>query len=145
MLRVCRNIPKMSFKVISPKVVIIGSYKRGTKQLEALYEELVLAGCQVLSPRGCEFDGGEFPRLAGEDMISDANIEIYHLSSIVLSDLVWLHCPDGYLGSSGLFELGFAVAHKKVIFSYEDISGEVVLSDFLTKTTSVFQALKSFK
>ena len=145
MWKVFRNTPKMSFEVISPKAVIIGSYKRDLKQLRALYEELALAGCQILSPRGYEFDGSEFARLPGEDMMTGVIIDVYHLSAIMQSDIVWVHCPGGYLGPSGLFEFGFAVAHKKAVFSYESIDNEPTLSSFLTKTTSVFQALKSLK
>lgn len=123
------------------RVAIVGSYTRGVDGLRLAYQELVLGGCQVLSPRGTEFNGEKFARLPGESFLSEEEIERSHLSALALSDFIWLHAPDGYVGNSGLFELGFAVAHQKHIFARNNIKNEAALSQFIEQADSVFDVL----
>ena len=125
------------------RTVIIGSYTREPSQLRLLYEELALAGCQILSPRSLGFDANSFVRLPGEELLADFDIEMSHLSAIVQSDFIWLHIPRGYIGASGLFELGFSVAHHKPIFSYDHLQDEPVLDQCVHRTSSMFSAVKS--
>ena len=124
-----------------PRVAIVGSFTRDTEGLRRTYQELTLAGCQVISPRGVDFDTGKFVRLPGEDMLSANELERAHLSAIVMSDFVWLHAPSGYVGNAGYFEIGFAAAHQKVIFSKNDIDGEPTIAQFVRLVTSVFEGL----
>jgi hypothetical protein len=70
------------------RTVIIGSYTREPSQLRLLYEELALAGCQILSPRSLGFDANSFVRLPGEELLADFDIEMSHLSAIVQSDFI---------------------------------------------------------
>jgi len=102
-------------------VVVCGSFRRDTAALEREFQQLREAGCAVLSPRDLDFvaevDGFVYGQ--GDLGQTSAEIEQTHLRAMQMSDFVWLHCPEGYVGTSAAMELGFAQALGLRVFSAE--------------------------
>ncbi len=126
------------------RCVLSGSFRKERAGLLSAYRELVTCGCQVLSPHRLDFNQQDvlFVRDEAEAGISEEVIERHHLLSITQSDFVWLHAPDGYIGTSAAFELGYALAHNIPVFSSEPIE-DVGLRSFVRVTPSVFKAIES--
>lgn len=122
--------------------VISGSYHREVDKLQSLYNELVINGCQVISPHRINFNSSEgFVRDSEELGTSEEIIEQHHLMGIRQSNLVWLHAPSGYIGSSAAFEIGYAMAHNKPIFCKENLQ-ERSLKQFIYTVNSVYEAVE---
>lgn len=100
------------------RVVICGSFRRDPVGLEEVFKTLC-SRFELLSPLGVDFVDplADFVRLRHETNESSTNIESRHLYALSESDFVWLHAPDGYVGSSAMFELGHAHALGIPIFS----------------------------
>ena len=118
-------------------VVICGSFRRDPGALRNEFLELEEAGCAVLSPQDLNFiaevDGFVFG--CGDVGRTSAEIEQTHLRSMEMADFVWLHCPDGYVGTSATMELGFAQALGLSVFSTE-LPREVALADLVQQCDS---------
>ena len=123
--------------VLSPRrlarsvdVVISGTYRKDTEGLRRTFEELKDLGCQVLSPSNVtvvsERDGFVF--MDGEQAQAPETIEIRHLTAIQESQFVWLHAPNGYVGTSASLEVGFAHAIGIPVFSKERPTDPVLAS-----------------
>lgn len=93
------------------KTVLCGSYRRDPDGLRRTFGRLA-ERYDVLSPAGLDFvnPGHEFVRLAHETDETVEAIERRHLQAITGADFVWLHAPDGYVGSSAALEIGHAQA-----------------------------------
>lgn len=124
------------------RVVISGTFRRDRLGLERLYHELISTGCQVLSPRRIEFDDEEFVRDVAEKRLSVKAIEDNHLVALEQSDMMWLHAPDGYVGISGAFEVGYALAKGIPVFSSQNVK-DVALREYIQVVPSVFAAKTS--
>jgi len=125
-----------------PRVVLCGSFHRKPEVLRRLFHELEVTGCRVLSPLTLNFtDSAEpFVTTAGDTGLSDADIERFHLRAIRDADFVLLHAPDGYVGLSASYEMGFASALGKPVYSFEQpVDG--MLAGRTNLTGSVFQIL----
>lgn len=126
-----------------PKVVICGSFHRSTDFLERIFRELEVCGCRILSPLNLNFTNvkDEFVRTKNESRFPVETIETFHLKAILEADFIFLHCPDGYLGTTASFELGFAYSLQKPVFCFQ-----TPLEDFFqsitTQVKSVFEALE---
>ena len=125
------------------KVTLTGSYRKDPAGLDRDYRELVRNQCQVLSPRSLDFIDSTvlFVRTKVEEDESSHSIQCHHLQAIALSDFVWLHAPNGYVGLSGAMEIGYAVSRGVPIFSSEELLDEN-LNSFVTKVPSVFLAIE---
>lgn len=125
-----------------PKVVICGSFRKDIAGLKKLFLELETNGCRVLAPLNLNFDdpGSEYLKLESELQLSVTELEKYYLRAISECDLIWLHAPDGYVGVSGAFELGFAYKSHKAVFS-KSAPTDPMLQSFVTVQSSVFEAL----
>lgn len=126
------------------RTVICGSYHKDPAELSRLYRELVRAGCQVLSPFRPDFidHNAAFVANPADHFLEPAELERRHLAALANADCVWLHAPNGYLGVSGSFELGFAVALRKKIFA-QQATNEPTFNPFITLYPSVFSALET--
>jgi NTP pyrophosphatase (non-canonical NTP hydrolase) len=126
------------------RVVICGTFRREQGQLRSDHAAFVELGCEVLSPR----DVGFVDEVEGFVLASDergrwpGDIEADHLGAMERADLVWLHCPRGYLGRSAAMELGFAQALGLRVFG-RTIPDDVALSGFVRQALSPMAALKS--
>lgn len=127
-----------------PKAVICGSYRRDPAGLKRLFRELETTGCRILSPLSLDFADvrPEVVRLNSEQDFSAAELEKYHLRAIAEADLIWLHAPDGYVGLSGAYELGYAAALGKKIFCNQPLADEMLASQVIL-TSSVFESLEA--
>jgi hypothetical protein len=101
------------------KVTVSGSFRR---HMSAIYEavtEFVELGVEVLSPADPRVVDqlGDFVFVASDLVRSIKLVEDRHLESIRASDLLWLVCPDGYVGQSAAMELGYAVAVGTPVYS----------------------------
>jgi NTP pyrophosphatase (non-canonical NTP hydrolase) len=128
------------------QAVICGSFRRDALTLRREFSELKEAGCAVLSPLDLDFvaeiDGFVYgPHDWGR---SSAEVEQRHLRAMEKANLVWLHCPDGYVGTSAAMELGFARALGIRVFAAE-LPDDVTLSDLVQVCDSPKAAVASVK
>ena len=125
-----------------PKVTVIGTFHRATGQLARLLSELEATGCRILAPLSLNFDEPDAPfvRLESEQRLSVAETEKFHLRAIAESDFLWLHAPEGYIGLSAAFELGFSVAQGKPVYCKQPPADET-LRQFVKPMPSVFESL----
>lgn len=93
-------------------VVLCGSFRRDPDQLRATHRVLSEL-YTVISPTDVSWidSTAEFVRLPHEVELSTHEIERAHLRAMQCADFVWLHCPDGYVGTSAAMEIGYADAH----------------------------------
>ncbi len=126
-----------------PRAVLCGSYTRDREGLFRAYDELVVTGCQVLSPRRIQFDDDPvFVRNAAEQGMSPLEIEKGHLSAIRQANFVMLHAPDGYVGLSAAMEIGFATAQECPVFS-RTAPQDIALRGLVKVVPSVYDALQA--
>ena len=100
-------------------VTVCGSFNRHLTQIQHAVEALGSAGAVVLSPLDPQprERRGPFLFLAGDSRRSVKGTESRHLDAIASSVFVWLECPDGYVGASAAFELGYAAACRVPVFA----------------------------
>ena len=132
------NMTRRNFE--PPRAVLCGSYKRDREGLFRAYDELVVTGCQVLSPQRMQFDDAAFVRDTAEQGISSREIEAYHLLAICKADFVMIYAPDGYVGLSAAMEIGFATAQKCPVFS-RTAPQDIALRGLVKVVPSVYDVL----
>lgn len=123
-------------------VAISGSFRKDLSALQRDFQELQDLGCPVLSPTNVSVareDSG-FVFMQGEESSSPESIEIRHLDAIQAARFLWLHAPEGYVGPTASFELGFACANGIPIFT-RSLPTNSILSQFVTKVESADEAL----
>jgi NTP pyrophosphatase (non-canonical NTP hydrolase) len=124
--------------------VICGSFRRDPAGLRRDYLALQEAGYSVLSPLDLEFvrevDGFVYTR--GDEGRTSFDVEQAHLGAMRRADLVWLHCPDGYVGRSAAMELGFARALGIRIFAAQRPE-DVTLADLVEVAETVQSAARA--
>lgn len=125
---------------MKPKVVLCGSYHRKPADLYRMFRELETTGCRILSPISLNFDVAEFVRTTNENELSDSEIEKFHLRAIRDADFIMLHAPEGYVGLSASYEIGFASALGKQVFAHEKPT-DTMLATRVCTVNSVFEAL----
>lgn len=126
--------------------VICGSFRRDPAALMAEFSELQRAGCMVLSPADLDFVGevDGFAYRADELGRATVDVERHHLEAMRAADLVWLHCPDGYVGSSAAMELGFARALGVRVFARQR-PRDVTLADLIVVCNSPAAAVEQVR
>lgn len=124
------------------KAVICGTFHRDVAGLRRLIRELETCGVAVLSPLSTEFVSLQpaVVRTATDETLDAATLETMHLRAIREADFIWLHAPNGYVGVSGSFEIGYVVAKKIPIFSFVPLQ-DVMLHNYVKTVGSVFAAL----
>lgn len=126
-----------------PRVVICGSYHRDISGLQRLYRELEATGARILSPLSFNFNPSEnIVKSINEADFSADELEKFHLRAIKEADFVWFHAPEGYVGISGAFELGYAHAIVKPVFGYV-LPRDEMLQSRITIVNSAFEAIES--
>ncbi|HEY8886340.1 MAG TPA: hypothetical protein VIM31_02445 [Candidatus Microsaccharimonas sp.] len=125
------------------RVTLSGSFHRDPEGLDRSYRELARNQCQILSPRSLTFqdDGALFVKHALEAEESAGTIQRHHLQAIALSDFLWLHAPEGYIGTSAAMEIGYAYRNGTPIFSNQ-VPVDEMLKHFVTFVPSVFAAIE---
>jgi nucleoside 2-deoxyribosyltransferase len=124
------------------KCVISGSFRKFYKEIVWVIEEFEKCGIEVISPKKSKIlnakDGFVF--LATDETNDIKMLEEKHLQEIEKSDFLYIYNPVGYIGKSVAFELGWAVALKKPIYSQEK-PDDVVLAQF-TEVKSIREICK---
>lgn len=125
------------------RVTLSGSYHRDPKGLDRSYRELVSNQCQVLSPWSLVFEDPNilFVKHTVEKDDDNDNIQKHHLQAIVLSDFLWVHAPEGYIGTSTAMEIGYAYHAGTPVFSI-NVPRDEMLKYFVTNVPSVFAAIE---
>ncbi len=125
------------------RCTLSGSFHRDRAGLQSVYHELIMCGCQVLSPHRLDFDSEAtlFVRDKAEYNSSEFDLEKHHLLSIQQSDFLWVHAPDGYTGISVALEIGYAAALNIPTFSSDTLK-DTTLRLFVKEATSVFKAIE---
>ena len=102
-----------------------------------------MIGCQILSPHRLDFidNRAEFVVEKHESELSIKEIQDHHLLAIRQADFLWLHLPDGYVGTSTSFEIGYALANKIPMFSNAAPSDEA-LTNYITIVPSAYSAIE---
>ena len=115
-----------------PRIVICGTYRKELNKLKEIYL-LLSKQAEILFPKDLDFiceDQGFVYRVE-EIGQTPHSIELKHLSAVDSADFVWLHCPAGYVGKSGAFEIGYAASTGIPIYALEAPS-DVTLRGFVT-------------
>ncbi len=101
------------------KVVICGSFHSDSEGLVRVFRELETNACRILSPISLEFSSTQelIVKTVHENDLSIRELELFHLRTLKDADFVWLHSPNGHVGISGSYELGYASALNKPIFA----------------------------
>jgi hypothetical protein len=125
------------------RVTLSGSFHRDPEGLDRSLRELVRNQCQVLSPRSLEFQDTSvlFVKHEIEKNENAGTIQKQHLQAITLSDFLWVHAPDGYVGVSAAMEIGYAYRSGTPIFASQ-IPKDEMLKHFVTFVPSVFAAIE---
>lgn len=91
--------------------VLCGSFHRDLVGLRTAFASLSQR-CELLSPRDVDFvdPTADFVRLRGQADEDAVAIEDRHLAALRQADFVWLHSPEGYVGTSAAMEIGEAAA-----------------------------------
>ncbi|AHB42571.1 MazG protein [Candidatus Saccharibacteria bacterium RAAC3_TM7_1] len=122
---------------MSKKVVIVGSFRKNPKKLKAIHQKLGKL-YEVLSPDDIEFinPADDFVRTQQEVDLDVNTIEENHLDAIRRASFVWLFAPDGYVGTSAAFEVGFAHALGVPIYT-DSVLNDEMLQSIVTDTVEV--------
>lgn len=126
-----------------PRVVICGSFHKAPEQLQRLFRELETTGCRVLSPLSLYFtpESVPFVKLKTEDDATFKELESFHLRALREADFIFLHAPEGYIGISAAFEIGYAEALRKPVFCRHEVN-DYMLKTRVRVVSSVFEALE---
>ena len=124
------------------RVVVCGSFRREIETLRADFLELQHAGASILSPRDITFVDEVDGFVVAEHELGDAPtaIESRHLAALQRADLVWLHCPDGYVGPSAALELGVAHAYGIPVCARQ-LPTDVTVRHFASAVACPFDAV----
>lgn len=110
------------------KVSIVGSFRKSPDELKKLFA-FVQDHYELLSPKSIDWENpnDEFVRVESQPQtMSIAEIESEHLEALTDSDFIILFAPEGYVGSSATYELGFARALGIPVLSTHPITDEVL-------------------
>jgi NTP pyrophosphatase (non-canonical NTP hydrolase) len=112
------------------EVVISRTFRKDPRGLRGAYDHLNDLGFEILSPTSVsvESEADGFVFMEGESRYSPEDIELRHLNAIQQSVFVWLHAPDGYVGTSGSLEVGFAHAIGVPVYSQSEPADPVLRS-----------------
>jgi len=123
---------------------VSGSFHRHMEVIVAAVHELASLSIRVLSPADPRVVAkqGEFLFVASDRVRSVRLVQDRHLECIRAADLLWLVCPDGYVGQSASMEVGFAAALGVPIFSTH-APGDLTLRQYVTTVTTLAEALRT--
>jgi hypothetical protein len=122
---------------------VSGSFHRHMDAITSAVHELATLSVRVLSPadpRIVAFQG-EFLFVASDPIRSVRLVQDRHLESIRAANLLWLVCPDGYVGQSASMEIGYAVREGVPIFSTH-APADLTLRQYVKVVPSLAAAVK---
>jgi hypothetical protein len=112
-------------------------------QVKEAVGQLIDAGVEVLSPADPRVVDylGEFLFVASDDVRSIKLVQQRHMECIESSHFLWLICPDGYVGSSAILEMGWA-CHARVPICTLHAPHDVTLKELVHVVGSIDEAIK---
>ena len=131
------------------KSLIIGSFRKHYDQMLDIIDHFNKAEIEVLSPNKAKIINpeDEFVILDSDpEHLSDKEIQDVVLSKIHKVDFVYLYNPEGYIGLSASFEIGYCHAHGIKIYAYEH-SNELCFKYVheVKKPHEIVERIKKFK
>jgi nucleoside 2-deoxyribosyltransferase len=126
-----------------PSVVVCGTFHRDWAGLCRLFRELEATGCRVLSPISIDFVNQSIPvvRTEHEQDFTIHELEKFHLRAMRTADFILFHAPEGHIGLSGAYEIGYANALGKPVFS-KHLPSDEMLATQVRAVGSVFEILE---
>lgn len=124
------------------KAVISGSFHRDGAGLRRLFSEVETCGLRILAPLSLEFTDTSTSVVKTR---TDENLDIWqleqlHLRAIREADILFIHAPNGHIGTSTSFEVGYAVSRNIPVVSLVEPIDEM-LRAVVAVRASVFDAL----
>lgn len=133
----------VAFREQNLRVAVSGSFHRHMESIASAVRELARRSVRVLSPADPRVvaQQGEFLFVASDRVRSVRLVQDRHLECIRVADLLWLVCPDGYVGQSASMEVGFAAAAGVPIYSTHAPS-DLTLRHYVIVVPSLDEALR---
>jgi hypothetical protein len=124
-------------------VTVSGSFRRALDHVAEAVLEFSDLGALVLSPADPRIvdQFGEFVFVASDRARMIRLVQQRHFVAISHSDLLWLVCPDGYVGISAALELGWAARSGVPIFS-DCVPNDLTVRHMVTLVSSKRDALQ---
>jgi len=122
---------------------VSGSFHRHMEAITSAVRELATLSVRVLSPADPRVVAaqGEFLFVASDRVRSVRLVQDRHLESIRAANVLWLVCPDGYVGQSASMEVGFAAAAGVPIFATH-APYDLTLREYVTIVPTLAAALR---
>lgn len=103
-------------------VAIIGSFQKYYSDILKVIKIFKKVGLSVLSPKESYINGRIEDFVIFESDRQDytpAEIQMITLDKIISADVVYVYNPDGYVGRTTCYEIGFCFSKKKPLFFFE--------------------------
>lgn len=103
-------------------VAIIGSFQKYYNEILDIIKIFKQAGLCVLSPKESYIDGriDDFVIFESDRKdYSPAEIQMITLDRIVDADAVYVYNPNGYIGKTTCYEIGFCLSKRKPMYFFE--------------------------
>lgn len=103
-------------------VAIIGSFRKSYTEILDIIKIFKQNGLEVLSPKESYISGKieEFVIFESDRKdFSPAEIQMITLNKIIAADIVYVYDPNGYVGRTTCYEIGFCFSKKKPIFFFD--------------------------
>lgn len=104
------------------KVAVIGSFRKYYSEILNIINIFKKAGLYVLAPKESYINGkiGNFVIFESDRKdFSPAEIQMITLDKIIKADMVYVYNPDGYVGKTTCYEIGFCFSKKKPIYFFD--------------------------
>jgi nucleoside 2-deoxyribosyltransferase len=126
----------------SMTVVISGSFRRHLAGVRESIRDFTLLGASVLSPAdsAAASTDGSFVFLSSDTSHDVKELQDGHLAAISACDFLWIVSPDGTLGESTSFEIGFAVGLGKPVFTTSSL-GDQMMRQYVVSVPRPSEAL----
>lgn len=121
------------------KCVIIGSFRKHYDDIVKVIHIFESKNIEVTSPKKSWIINrdADFVILASDFQETGKDIKVQYIESKVLSmieeaSFIYLYNPDGYIGVSTAFEIGFAYKVKKPIFAANSPT-DIMLAEYINE------------
>jgi len=125
------------------KAAVSGSFHRHMGAITAAVHELASLSVRVLSPADPRIVAaqGEFLYVASDRVRSVRLVQDRHMDCIRAANLLWLVCPDGYVGVSAAMEICAATDAWVPIFAIRAPS-DMTLREYVTVVPTLSEAIR---
>jgi hypothetical protein len=112
------------------RCVISGSFRKYYENIYQTIDVFEKLGIKVLSPKKSKIinPGENFAILETDSSKDIKTLELNHLEAIRKADFLYVCNPSGYMGTSTLVEIGFAIGCKKNLYFLEQPQDPVIAS-----------------